>query len=1565
MEAATKTNAAVTKDRVVVRDPGLPKAQGFYDPANEKDSCGVGFIADMKNHKSHKIISQALQILHNLDHRGAVGADPKAGDGCGMLVQIPHEFFAAECQALGFTLPEPGDYAVGFFFLPRNEEGRVHAMRVVEKVVADEGEVFLGWRAVPIDNSGLGESVLPTEPIHMQAFIGRSAATPDQDEFERRLFIIRKVISNTIYNDVERRPQTAGFYPASVSSRTITYKGMLLATQLGDYFKDLTDERFQSAIALVHQRFSTNTFPSWTLAHPYRMVAHNGEINTLRGNVNWMAARQASVDSELFGNDIGKLWPISYEGQSDTACFDNALEFLVQGGYSLAHAMMMLIPEAWAGNPLMSEDRRAFYEYHAALMEPWDGPAAVVFTDGRQIGATLDRNGLRPARYLVTTDGLVVLASEFGVLPIAEEDIVEKWRLQPGKMLLIDLEEGRIISDEEMKASLADANPYKEWLKRTQIVLETLPPVEARASRTDVSLLDRQQAFGYTQEDIKLLLPPMATTGQEAVGSMGTDTPISALSDKSKLLYTYFKQNFAQVTNPPIDPIREELVMSLVSFIGPRPNILDLEGTSRKKRLEVRQPILTNEDLEKIRCIGHVEERFDTKTLDMTYPATQGAEGMRGSLDRLCERAEAAVHGGYNIIILSDRQTGPDRIPIPALLATAAVHHHLIRRGLRTAAGLVVETGEAREIHHFCCLAGYGAEAINPYLAFETLAAMHAQLDFPEEVDEYEVVKRYIKSIGKGVLKVMSKMGISTYQSYCGAQIFDAVGLSSAFVEEFFFGTATMVEGVGLNEIAAEAVLRHKDAFSDAPVYRSALDVGGEYGYRIRGEDHVWTPDSVATLQHAVRTNAQDRYRDFAQAINAQDGHLQTLRGLFRIKTASERGMAPVPLADVEPAKDLVRRFVTGAMSFGSISREAHESLAIAMNAIGGKSNTGEGGEEAERFKILPDGRSKRSAIKQVASGRFGVTAEYLVNADMMQIKVAQGAKPGEGGQLPGHKVDAVIAKVRHSTPGVGLISPPPHHDIYSIEDLAQLIFDLKNVNPAADVSVKLVSEVGVGTVAAGVAKARADHITISGFEGGTGASPLTSIKHAGSPWEIGLAETQQTLVLNRLRSRVRLQVDGGLRTGRDVIIGALLGADEFGFSTAPLIAAGCIMMRKCHLNTCPVGVATQDPVLRKRFKGTPEHIINYFFFVAEEVRELMAELGFRKLDELVGRSDLLDKQDAIEHWKAKGLDFTRLFHKVDVPANVGIRHEEKQKHPIDTVLDRGFIAEAAPALDYGREVVIEGRITNVDRTAGAMLSGEVALRYGYEGLPDGTIKVNLTGTAGQSFGSFLAAGVDLTLVGQANDYVGKGLSGGRIIIKPHPDTLAVPEKSIIVGNTVLYGAISGECYFRGVAGERFAVRNSGAAAVVEGTGDHGCEYMTGGVVVVLGQTGRNFAAGMSGGVAYVYDEDQSFAKRCNLSMVDLEPVEEEEDLMERLHHHGGDLEFKGRIDVSGDMGRYDEERLRKMIENHLHYTGSTLAQTMLDDWATYRTRFVKVMPVEYRRALREMEKARTLMAAE
>jgi glutamate synthase (NADPH/NADH) large chain len=1046
MGRATKANTpAATKNRTrAVIDPGLPEAQGLYDPRNEKDSCGVGFIADMKGRKSHKIVQDGIQILLNLEHRGAVGADPRAGDGAGMLVQIPDAFFRKEAAKLGFSLPEPGHYAVGFIFFPRDPAGQTIVREAIEKVVADEGQVLLGWRDVPTDNASLGESVKPTEPLHKQIFVARGPGVESEEEFERRLFVLRKVISNLVYdlND----PRTKGYYPVSLSCRTIVYKGMFLADQLGSYYPDLHDPSFESALALVHQRFSTNTFPAWSLAHPYRMVAHNGEINTLRGNVNWMAARQASVDSELFGNDISKLWPISYEGQSDTACFDNALEFLVQGGYSLAHAVMMLVPEAWAGNKLMDEQRRAFYEYHAAIMEPWDGPASIAFTDGRQIGATLDRNGLRPARWFVTKDDRIIMASEMGVLPVPESEIVRKWRLQPGKMLLVDLAEGRIISDEEIKAQLAASNPYKEWLERSQLILEDLPPVEPRASRTDVPLLDKQQAFGYTQEDVKILLEPMATTGQEAVGSMGTDTPISALSSKSKLLYTYFKQNFAQVTNPPIDPIREELVMSLVSFIGPRPNLFDLDGTSRRKRLEVRQPILTNEDLEKIRCIGHREDSFDTKTLDITYPAAKGAAGMAEALQLLCDRAEAAVHGRYNIIILSDRMVGPDRIPIPALLATAAVHHHLIRKGLRTAAGLVVETGEAREVHHFCCLAGYGAEAINPYLAFETLEELHEKGQLPPEVDAHEVVKRFIKSIGKGIMKVMSKMGISTYQSYCGAQIFDAVGLADDFVAQYFTGTATRIGGVGLPEVAEETVSRHTGAFSDDPTLLTNLEVGGEYAYRIRGEDHVWSPETVAALQHAVRGNSQDRYREFARLVNEQASRLQTIRGLFRIKTAEEVGREPVPLDEVEPAASIVKRFATGAMSYGSISREAHTTLALAMNAIGAKSNTGEGGEESERFQPLPDGRSMRSAIKQVASGRFGVTTEYLVNSDVMQIKMAQGAKPGEGGQLPGHKVDAVIAKVRHSTPGVGLISPPPHHDIYSIEDLAQLIYDLKNV---------------------------------------------------------------------------------------------------------------------------------------------------------------------------------------------------------------------------------------------------------------------------------------------------------------------------------------------------------------------------------------------------------------------------------------------------------------------------------------------------------------------------------------
>ncbi|MGA6929841.1 MAG: glutamate synthase large subunit, partial [Pseudolabrys sp.] len=1357
------------------------------------------------------------------------------------------------------------------------------------------------------------------------------------------------------------------FYIVGLSCRTLIYKGMLTASQIAPMFPDLNDPDVESALALVHQRFSTNTFPSWPLAHPYRYIAHNGEINTLRGNVNWMAARQASVSSPLFGKDINKLWPISYEGQSDTACFDNALEFLVQGGYSLAHAMMMMIPEAWAGNPLMDEERRAFYEYNAALMEPWDGPAAIAFTNGRQIGATLDRNGLRPARYLLTRDDRIVMASEMGVLPIPEKDIVKKWRLQPGKMLLVDLDEGRLIPDEELKATLAKSHPYKEWLGRTQIVLEELPGTANEAPISNLSLLDRQQAFGYTQEDLKFLMTPMATTGEEAVGSMGNDTPISALSDKPKSLFTYFKQNFAQVTNPPIDPIREELVMSLVSIIGPRPNIFDLEGTSKTKRLEVRQPILTNEDLEKIRSISEMSgDHFKSSTFDITYPAEHGADGMEWSLAGLCERAEEEVRNGCNIIILSDRKTGAERIPIPVLLACAAVHHHLIRNGLRTSVGMVLETGEPREIHHFACLAGYGAEAINPYLAFETLIAMKGDLP-GKATDDKDVVKKYIKAIGKGLLKVMSKMGISTYQSYCGAQIFDAVGLRQDFVDKYFTGTHTRIEGVGLAEIAEETVRRHRDAFSDAPIYRSMLDVGGDYAVRVRGEDHVWTAETVSRLQHAVRGNSQDHYRAFAQIVNEQNERLLTIRGMFRLKNADEDGRKPVPLEEIEPAKNIVRRFSTGAMSFGSISREAHTTLAIAMNRIGGKSNTGEGGEESDRFKPLPNGDSMRSAIKQVASGRFGVTAEYLVNSDMMQIKMAQGAKPGEGGQLPGHKVDKTIAKVRHSTPGVGLISPPPHHDIYSIEDLAQLIFDLKNVNPTGDVSVKLVSEVGVGTVAAGVSKARADHVTIAGFEGGTGASPLTSIKHAGSPWEIGLAETHQTLVINRLRSRIAVQVDGGIRTGRDVVVGALLGADEFGFATAPLIAAGCIMMRKCHLNTCPVGVATQDPVLRKRFKGQPEHVINYFFFVAEEVRALMAELGFRTFDEMVGQIQMLDRRKLVEHWKAKGLDFSRLFTKPPAEKGVAIYKCEPQDHKIKDILDRKLIAESQSALDRGAPVRLQFAIHNTDRACGGMLSGEVAKRYGHEGLPDNTIHVRFTGTAGQSFGAWLARGITFELDGEGNDYVGKGLSGGRVIIRPPADSGIVPEESIIVGNTVLYGAIAGECYFLGVAGERFAVRNSGAVAVIEGAGDHCCEYMTGGVVAVLGPTGRNFAAGMSGGIAYVLDKDNTFKSRCNMAMVELEPVPEEEQVAEQEFGHYNDLESHGRVDVMADLTTKDAERLRMLIANHARYTGSKRAAEILANWDSYRPLFRKVMPVEYRRALAEMakEKAATMQAAE
>ena len=1509
----------------------MPPEQGLYDPRNEHDSCGVGFIVDIRNRKSHRIIEQGLEILRNLNHRGGFGADPLASDGVGILIQKPDAFLRAVAPEAGIALPDEPDYAVGMMFLPTDAAARTACESLFGRIVAEEGQRLLGWRDVPVESGLLGPTVAAVEPAVRQVFVGRGGGTGAGDAFERKLLVIRKRVENI--GDAESVGGTQGFYIPSLSSRTIVYKGMLLARQLGDYYPDLRDPRLASALALFHQRFSTNTFPSWSLAHPYRMICHNGEINTVRGNCNWMAARRHATSSKLFGADIGKLWPLIADGLSDTACFDNALEFLVQGGYSLAHAMTLLIPEAWAGDPLMGEERRAFYEYQAALMEPWDGPAAIVFTDGRQVGATLDRNGLRPARYLVTDDDLVVMASEVGVLDIPPGRIVRQWRLQPGRMLLIDLERQRIVDDAELKDELAGSRPYRQWLAETRFRLEDLATGNVRGNRPPAEdLLDRQQAFGYTREDIEVFLKPMAEEGDDPVGSMGTDTPISVLSQRPKLLYTYFKQLFAQVTNPPIDPIREELVMSLTSMVGPKPDLLDLDGAGSHRRLETGQPILSDDDIERLRHVSDAVDAFGSLTLDTTWPAGEAEAGLGPALDRLCREAAGAVDAGRNILILSDRKAGADRIAIPALLACSAVHHHLIRLGSRTRTGLVLETGEAREVHHFCVLAGFGAEAINPYLAFETLDALVDGGALAAGIDRAKAHANYVKAVGKGILKVMSKMGISTYQSYCGAQIFDAVGLTSDFVARYFTGTATTVEGVGLDEIARETVTRHRDAYGDAPVYRRMLDVGGEYGFRLRGERHQWEPDSVAKLQHAVRADDAATYEEYAAILNDQSAKLMTLRGLFELR---EDG-GGVPLEEVEPAAVIVRRFATGAMSFGSISREAHTTLALAMNRIGGKSNTGEGGEEADRFPPLPGGDSMRSAIKQVASGRFGVTTEYLANSSDIQIKMAQGAKPGEGGQLPGHKVDENIARVRHSTPGVGLISPPPHHDIYSIEDLAQLIHDLKNVNPGARISVKLVSEVGVGTVAAGVSKAKADHVTISGFEGGTGASPITSLSHAGSPWEIGLSETHQVLVLNSLRDRIAVQVDGGLRTGRDVVVGALLGADEFGFSTAPLIALGCIMMRKCHLNTCPVGIATQDPELRRRFAGTPEHVINFFFLLAEEVRRIMAGLGFRTFNEMIGRSDRLDTRRAEGHWKAHGVDLRRLLFRPEVGPGVDVFNSAQQDHGLENALDNLLIEKARPALEDRRPVRIEVAVRNVNRTVGAMLAGEIAARYGHAGLPEDTVVVEATGVGGQSFGAWAVRGMAIHLEGVANDYVGKGLSGGRLVVRPPSEAPYRAQDNIVVGNTVLYGAIEGQCYFSGVAGERFCVRNSGAWAVVEGVGDHGCEYMTGGCVVVLGPTGRNFAAGMSGGIAYVYDADGLFGTRCNTAMVDLEPVA-------ATGPHADDL---------GDMMANDEARLRHLVEHHRRYTGSAVAAAVLDDWDAALKRFVKVTPVDYRRAL-------------
>ncbi|WP_082863670.1 glutamate synthase large subunit [Aurantiacibacter atlanticus] len=1543
-----------------------PAARGLYDPVNEHDSCGVGFVAHIKGAKSHGIVSQALEILANLDHRGAVGADPLLGDGAGILIQIPDKLYRKWADSEGLHLPPAGDYAVAMCFMPQEAAARDFITGQFEKFIAKEGQHLIGWRDVPTDTTGLGKAVLDSMPVVRQCFIGRGDNCPDQDAFERKLIVIRKQTQNPLKELAKKHdmPGLEKLYMPSFSSRTMVYKGLLLANQVGSFYDDLRDPDCESALGLVHQRFSTNTFPSWRLAQPFRLIAHNGEINTVRGNVNWMNARRRTMESDLLGADLDKLWPIVPHGQSDTACLDNALELLLLGGYSLAHAMMMLIPEAWARDPLIDPKRKAFYEYHAALMEPWDGPAAVAFTDGRQIAATLDRNGLRPARFCVTKDDLVCLASESGVLPFAEEDIVRKWRLQPGRMLLIDLEQGRIIEDEELKAELSSAHPYEEWLESAQYKLKDLDTIETDADAVQedvVSLLDRQQAFGYTQEDIFRFLEPMAIKGDDPIGSMGTDTPIAVLSKRSRLLYDYFKQNFAQVTNPPIDPIREELVMSLLSMIGPRPNLLGHDAGTHK-RLEISQPILTNRGMEKIRSVeSRLDGAFRTATVDITWDAQSGAEGLEMAIKEMCWAATEAVLQDKNILILSDRAQGPDRIPMPALLATAAVHHQLTRQGLRMQTGIVVETGEAREVHHFCVLAGYGAEAINPYLAFETLEDIR-RTKAPELTSE-QVEQNYIKAVGKGIQKVMSKMGISTYQSYCGAQIFDAVGLSNAFVDQFFTRTSTTIEGIGLAEVAKETVRRHAAAYGDNPIYRNMLDVGGIYQYRLRGEEHAWTPSNIAQLQHAVRGDKWDQYEEFAKSINEQSERLLTIRGLMELKPVGDA----VPLDEVESAEDIVKRFSTGAMSFGSISHEAHSTLAIAMNRIGGRSNTGEGGEEPFRFQPMENGDSMRSRIKQVASGRFGVTTEYLANSDDIQIKMAQGAKPGEGGQLPGHKVDKRIGAVRHATPGVGLISPPPHHDIYSIEDLAQLIHDLKNVNPAARVSVKLVSEVGVGTVAAGVSKCKADHLTISGYEGGTGASPLTSLTHAGSPWEIGLAETQQTLLLNDLRSRIAVQVDGGLRTGRDVAIGALLGADEFGFATAPLIAAGCIMMRKCHLNTCPVGVATQNPELRKHFVGTPEHVINYFFFVAEELRQLMAELGFRTVQDMIGRVDLIDMRRAIRHWKADGVDLTRLLHNVELPEGKFPFHTQTQDHGLDLALDNELIEACQPAIHDGQPVQIEREIRNRNRTTGAMLSGVIAKAHGHKGLPADSIRITFTGTAGQSFAAWLAHGVSLELVGDGNDYVGKGLSGGRVIVRQPENVGRDPLTNIIVGNTVLYGAIAGEAYFSGVAGERFAVRNSGAIAVVEGTGDHGCEYMTGGVVCVLGSTGRNFAAGMSGGLAYVYDPDGAFRDRCNMAQVDLEPIATPGTEIEGQEHSwGAPQQRPSTVDDfgMGDPLYHDAERLRILLERHKLHSGSARAAALLDDWDNSIGKFVKVMPTEYRRALKQLEAERAEAAS-
>jgi glutamate synthase (NADPH) large chain len=1480
---------------------------GLYDPTYQRDACGFGFVARVDGRPTRETVEEGLEVLCNLDHRGASGSDPETGDGAGVLLQVPDAFLRQECASLGLELPPAGGYGVGVLF-EFDDEGETGCEGTLERIVAEEGQRFLGWRDVPVEPDAAGELARSVMPRIRQFFVENRIG--DEGAFERKLYVIRR----RLHKEAE-----GSCYVTSLSARTLVYKGLLKGKQVMGFYPDLRDSAVSSALALVHSRFSTNTLGTWDLAHPYRYVAHNGEINTLRGNINWMRARESRLESPLFGEDIKKISPIVQPDQSDSATFDNALELLYLAGRSLPHAVAMMMPEAWENDDLMDEERRAFYEYHSALMEPWDGPAAIAFTDGKVIGATLDRNGLRPARYSVTRDGRVVMASEDGALRVPAEDIVERWRLQPGKMLVVDTEKHEVLHDDEVKKPLFARKPYKEWIEDGEIHLDELPEAAPNGRNEATSLFERQLAFGYTNEDLRIVLSPMARDGKEADGSMGTDTPLAVLSERPQLLFSYFKQLFAQVTNPPIDPLREELVMSLNMSLGPEQNLFD-ETPEHCRQVSLTGPILRAADLEKIRHLS--SEPFRSTTLPMLFPASEEG-GLERALEGLCERAEKEVQGGSTVLVLSDRGITAEQAPIPSLLATAAVHHHLVRAGIRTRTTLIVETAEVREGHHFALLVGYGATAVNPYLAFETIEDM-VETGLIGGVTPEEATKNFVKAIEKALLKIISKMGISTLFSYCGAQIFEVVGLSDEVVERYFTRTPSRIGGIGLEEIGEEVLQRHRRAFAKIEDGPEELEVGGEYQFRIQGPPHMWNQHSIPPLQRAVETGSFETYKEYSAYFNEQSENLFTLRGLLDIRRD------PIPLEEVEPAKEIVKRFSTGAISFGSISKETHETLAIAMNRIGGKSNTGEGGEDSERYTPDLTGDIRRSAIKQVASGRFGVTTEYLVNADMLQIKMAQGSKPGEGGQLPGHKVSEDIARVRYSTPGVGLISPPPHHDIYSIEDLAQLIHDLKNANPYAMVSVKLVAAEGVGTIAAGVAKAKADHITISGHDGGTGASPLSSIKFAGLPWELGIAEAQQVLVENDLRGRIVLQTDGQMKTGRDVVMAALLGAEDFAFSTAPLVATGCIMMRVCHLNTCPVGIATQDPELRKRFTGTPEHVVNFFFFVAEEIRQLMAELGFRTFEEMVGRSDKLVAREGIEHWKAKEVDLSAILYRPNAGEDVAIHHAEEQDHHLHDSMDNELIERCERALENKENVRFSTPMENTRRTVGGRLSGEVARRYGEEGLPDGTIRIDFEGVAGQSFGAWLTRGITFDLQGTTNDYVGKGLSGGRIAVYPSDDAAYDAGNSIVVGNVALYGATDGEAYFRGFGGERFAVRNSGAETVVEGVGEHGCEYMTGGVVVVLGPTGRNFAAGMSGGIAYILDEEDSFEKLYNPEMVDLEAVDSEESI----------------------------SHLRGLIERHLHWTGSTAAERVLENWEEMLPKFVKVMPKDLKRVLQERQEA-------